>query len=213
MSDEDPDLDAAYNLSTPEDSRRLYREWAKTYDSDFAEERGYMLASRVAEVFAGHASEDDAPVLDVGAGTGLVAEALLGHGSWPIDGIDISAEMLAVARSRGIYGELQEVDLTEPLSLRRGRWGGLVSAGAFTHGHLGPEVLMSLLDLVRPGGLFVVSVNAEHFEARGFAGIFEQMEPFISEPIFVETPIYGEEIGDEHDGDTAYLAVYRRQRS
>ena len=159
---------------------------------------------------AGHASEDDAPVLDVGAGTGLVAEALLGHGSWPIDGLDISPEMLAVARDRGLYGDLMEVDLTQPISLRRGRWGGLVSAGTFTHGHLGPEVLVGLLDVVRPGGLFVVSINQEHFEGHGFAAAFEEMERFISEPIFVETEIYGTEIGDDHDGDLAYIGVWRR---
>lgn len=210
MSD-DPDLDDAYNLTGPEGSRRLYRTWASTYDSEFASERMYLLPAKVAEVFAGHASEDDAPVLDVGAGTGLVAEALWGHGSWPMDGLDISPEMLAVARERGLYGELLEVDLTQPNTLRRGRWGGLVSAGTFTHGHLGAEVLVALLDLVRPGGLFVVSINSEHFEERGFAGAFEEMEPFITEPIFVETEIYGAEVGDDHDGDMAYIGVWRRK--
>ena len=210
MSDE-PDLDSAYALEGPEGARRLYRDWAATYDEDFAENRMYVLANKVAEVFAGHAGEDDAPVLDVGAGTGLVAEALLGHGSWPIDGIDISPEMLEIARARGIYGQLQEVDLTAPHRLRRGRWGGLVSAGTFTHGHLGADVLMGLLDLVRPGGLFVVSINREHFEARGFAAAFEEMERFITEPIFVETEIYGQDNGDDHDGDTALIGVWRRQ--
>jgi len=210
MTDE-PDLDSAYNLDGPEDSKRLYKDWALSYDADFASERMYLLPAKVAEVFSGHASEDDAPVLDVGAGTGLVAEALLGHGSWPIDGLDISPEMLAVARDRGLYGELLEVDLTQPIGLRRGRWGGLVSSGTFTHGHLGADVLLGLLDLVRPGGLFVVSINVEHFEDQGFAGVFEEMEQFITEPIFVETPIYGAEIGDEHDGDTAFIGVWRRR--
>lgn len=209
MTDE-PDLEAAYNLGGSDGAKKLYRDWAQTYDDDFAADRMYLLPNKVAEVFAGHASEDDAPVLDVGAGTGLVGEALLGHGSWPIDGLDLSPEMLAVARARGIYGELHEVDLTEPIDLRRGRWGGLVSAGTFTHGHLGAPVLVSLLDLVRPGGLFVVSINTAHFEEHGFAGAFEEMEPFITEPIFVETEIYGTEIGDDHDADTALIGVWRR---
>ncbi len=207
---DDPDLEGAYNISGPAEAKKLYRDWATTYDEDFASERMYLLPAKVAEVFAGHASEDDAPVLDVGVGTGLVGEALWGQGSWPLDGLDISPEMLAVARTRGMYGDLMEVDLTQPLSLRRNRWGGLVSAGTFTHGHLGPEVLISLLDVVRPGGLFVVSINVAHFETLGFAGAFEEMEQFISEPIFVETPIYGTEIGDEHDEDTAYIGVWRR---
>ena len=36
MSTKKPDLDAAYSLDTPEDSIDLYRNWAATYDTDFA---------------------------------------------------------------------------------------------------------------------------------------------------------------------------------
>ena len=34
MADE-PDLDSAYALETPDDNRQLYRAWAESYDADF----------------------------------------------------------------------------------------------------------------------------------------------------------------------------------
>lgn len=208
--DETPDQDAAYALQTPEDSRELYARWASTYDSSFVEDTSYILHAQVAEIFAGHAEEDDVPVLDVGVGTGLVGEALAVHGSWPIDGIDISPEMLAKAREKGVYSQLTEVDLSEPLPRRLRNYGAIVSSGTFTLGHLGPQALLPLLDVARPGALFVLSINAEHFEAADFAEAFQSMERLIMEPMLVDVPIYAAPVGSDHDDDRAYIAVFRR---
>ena len=50
----------------------------------------------------------DSKILDCGAGTGLVAEALRGHHGFTgqIDGLDASKEMLAKAEEKDIYNEL-----------------------------------------------------------------------------------------------------------
>lgn len=93
------------------------------------------------------------PVLDLGAGTGLVAERLAARGIGPVDGVDISPEMLARARAKGCYRALHEGDATSGLDLPAAGCAGLVSAGTFTLGHLGPEVLPGLLRHVRRGGV------------------------------------------------------------
>ena len=74
MNKANDDLDAVYALKTAEDNRRHYDGWAETYDSQFVEEMDYRLPERVAEAFA--ALGPDGPVLDVGAGTGLVGVRL-----------------------------------------------------------------------------------------------------------------------------------------
>ena len=73
MSD-DPDLKGAYALDGPDANRALYARWAETYDTDFAAENRYLSPGHVARTYAGAGGEG--PVLDLGAGTGLVAEAL-----------------------------------------------------------------------------------------------------------------------------------------
>ena len=208
--DREPNLDGAYNLATSAERRRFYKDWAPDYDTEFASERGYLLASHVAEIFAGHAEPDDAPILDVGAGTGLVGEALFRQGSWPIDALDLSPEMLAEAEAKQIYGRCIEADLTDPDTLPRQRYGALLCAGTFTLGHLGAGELARLLDLVRPNALLIVSINAEHFESAGFATAFDELSEHITEPLFVEVPIYSTAIGDEHDEDTALISLFRK---
>ena len=215
----------AYALATPQDSRQLYARWAATYESDFVALNQYVIPDRVAEVFADAAGRVDGrvdgPVLDVGCGTGLVAVALVrdaaGDGiDWMIDGVDISPEMLAVSATkirpdgRPLYRELLEADLTAPVDVADGSYAGVVSAGTFTHGHLGPAALSTLIRFGRPGAVFAIGINAEHFAAMGFAdhlaaelaaGTIRDLDPRIVEMYLPES---------EHYGATAVVAVFRR---
>jgi len=159
-----PDLDSAYALSGTEEARDFYKDWATDYDRDFAEARGYRSPSEVARVFRA-AARGDEPVLDVGAGTGLIGQAMAGV---EIDALDLSPEMLAVARRKGVYRDLIAADLTGPLALPDGAYGGVVSAGTFTHGHVGPACLPELLRITRPGALFVCTVVPEVYDSAGF---------------------------------------------
>ena len=206
---EKTDLDSAYELETPDDSRRLYRAWAESYDRTFAEEMRYIAPARLAALFLERAGADDSPVLDIGCGTGLVGEALDGR---PLDGVDISPEMLAAARGKGCYRLLLEADLTRPLAFETAVYGGLISAGTFTHGHVGPEPLDELVRIARPGALFVLGINAAHYEAAGFAAAFDRLAGAgaITVLEIAETPIYAHAASHDHVGDTLAAALFRR---
>ena len=98
---EKPNLDAAYALQTPTENRLLYAEWAETYDNDFAENLGYALPIRVADAFVEKLNgKQNGRILDIGAGTGLVGQRLKYFNFSNIDGLDISSEMLEVAKLR-----------------------------------------------------------------------------------------------------------------
>ena len=206
---EDPDLEAAYALETPEDSRRLYRAWAGTYDTEFAAKSGYRFARLVAEAYL--AEGGGWPALDAGCGTGLVADELPGEAV--VDGLDISAEMLAEAGRKGRCRRLIEADLTRPLPLSDAVYAGLLSAGTFTHGHVGPEALRELLRVLRPGALCVVAANAVYYDARGFADLLDALvaEGRITRPTLREERIYeGAEPPEGHETDTGWIIVFRR---
>lgn len=180
--DDDPTttlgVDDAYGLETPDDNRRLYRSWAATYDTDFVARHQYIYHREVVAALASYAAAVSVePILDVGCGTGIVGDELRALGVQHIDGLDISPEMLAEAKKRTdadgnpIYGQLTEADLTQPLPLAAASYGAVVSSGTFTHGHVGPEALGQLIDLVRPGGLLSLGVNKQFYEAEGFADV------------------------------------------
>ena len=69
-------LSDAYSLKTPEDSIDLYKKWAQTYDEDFAVSSNYRSPKEISNFFNKYSKNTDTPILDVGAGTGLVGEIL-----------------------------------------------------------------------------------------------------------------------------------------
>jgi predicted TPR repeat methyltransferase len=207
MTEKSLTLDTAYGLQTPEDSLRLYREWAATYDSDFAARMDYQMPARIAAAFAG---SGEGPVLDIGAGTGLVAERLANCGIGPVDGVDISEEMLQVAAAKGVYRNVFVADLTKTLPLANQTYRGFVSSGTFTHGHVGPQALDELLRVAKPGALFVLSVHSGVYEAAGFASKLQELSPQISQLNTESVAIYGNGAEGDHVDDRALIVSFRR---
>ena len=199
-------LEGAYRLATPQDNLDYYRKFAARYDSDFADGLGYSFAATVAAIYRGLAGPEDTPVADIGCGTGLVGADLRGT----VDGMDLSPEMLDVARARGVYRALYRVDLTGDLAVLPDNYGAVVSAGTFTHGHLGPDVLTNLLKIARPGALFVIGVNATHFRALGFESELQRLRTAgrIGPVTASDVPIYAK-AEHEHSGDRALVLTWR----
>ena len=221
--DSDPiiNLEDAYALQTPEDNLALYRKWASTYDSDFAQRNKYAYPKSIAAICANQVdTTSQLSILDIGCGTGIVGTCLseLLPAS-TIDGVDISPEMLHVAStksrvdSKPVYDQLFEADLTKPISFANAKYDVAISAGTFTHGHLGPDALINILVVVRPGGRMVVGINKEHFRVNGFETALQEAtnRQLISAPTFTEVQIYDE--GSPHYGDlalvTSFLVLYQ----
>lgn len=207
MHADEPSLDDSFAIKTPEDAARLYRAWAPTFDRGFADRLGYRLPELVAEAFV--KAGGLGPVLDVGAGTGLVGERLGAFGAGPLDGIDLSPEMLAEARRKEVYRRLIQADLSLPLDLADAAYGGVVSSGIFTHGHLGPQVFDELLRVAAPGAVFALSVNAGVYVERGFQARFAGMAARISGFSIHEAPIY-DRPDPRHAGQRAQIVVFRK---
>ena len=209
-------LEDAYALETPDDNRNLYRTWASTYDDDFALRNKYVYPKSISSICAGLVdTTSQLSILDIGCGTGIVGTCLseLLRTSI-IDGVDISPEMLEVAQSKiradanPVYSQLFEADLTKPISFADAKYDVAISAGTFTHGHLGPDALLNVLSVVRPGGRMVVGINKEHFGANGFKASLQQAQVSkrISAPTFSEVQIYDE--GSPHYGDLALVTTF-----
>jgi predicted TPR repeat methyltransferase len=205
---DDPDLNAAYRLKTPEDSVRLYRDWSASYDADFAQAQDYRLPTGVADAFA--AAGGVGPVLDVGAGTGLLAARLAELGVGPIDALDISPEMLAVAAAKGLYRALHRADLTQPLPLPDASYGGITSSGTFTFGHVGPAAFDELLRIAAPGALFALSIHTGVYEPAGFAAKLAELGGAISGLTLEQVAIYGPEADAAHRDHRGFVARFRK---
>lgn len=212
MTKQDPGkalLENAYQLQSPEDNIAYYEKLAASYDEDFAEGLGYALPDTVAKQFHASCQAEDSPILDVGCGTGLLADALNTSGL-TIDGIDISDAMLALAERKQNYRRLMKVDLTQPLDSEMEKYGAILSCGTFTHGHLGPDALVRLLGIAKRNGLFVISINKEHFRQLGFESVLQKLkkDKAIHALITEELNIYNAS-DHEHSADKGLIVTFR----
>ena len=164
--------------------------------------------SRVARVF--HEQGGHGPVLDAGAGTGLVAEAIAARKACLIDAFDISSAMLSIANSKGVYRKLIQGDLKRHLPFGDGSYASVVSAGTFTHGHVGPEAMDELLRVAGSAALFVLTIKAELYVKQGFAAKFGDLGAQIYDFQTQEVPIYGQRAKPAHALDTGVIASFRK---
>ena len=185
------DLGDAYNLGKPANHVEYYDRMAQSYDDEFVVEHQYIYPQIVAKHFLEMSGENDQPVADLGCGTGLVGEHFADR-NIIVDGFDISPEMIRKAREKCIYRNLQVADLTRPINDKIGKYGGLISCGTFTLGHLGPQTLEVCLMLARPGAFCVIGINALHFQNEGFGDFFENAfkNGKINRPDISEVQIY-----------------------
>ena len=202
-----PSLQNAYDLKTPDDNIELYSVWARTYDSSFIVDMQYELHFAVAEEFV--LNGGSGLILDVGAGTGALAEALLQKVKFNIEATDISKEMLKVADSKKIYKRCFVSDLTKKIPVDDSSYDGVVSSGTFTHGHVGPSAMDELVRVTKAGGLVTISVNEKHWIALNFENEVEKLNKYVRNYTLKKISIYGEQSTHDHKDDKAIILTIR----
>jgi SAM-dependent methyltransferase len=153
----------------------LYDEWSQTYEQDLVGNLGYTGHLIAAKALAGVAPDKAASIIDIGCGTGLVGQELKALGYTHIDGIDISEEMLNVARPKAIYGKLVSGDLMKTTVIEAGTYQAAVCAGSFAPGHLGPECYPEIIRMVQPGSPIVIFMNGAHFVEDGYQAHIDRL--------------------------------------
>ena len=87
--------------------REGYREWRASYETTVEDEMDLVLLEALESV----PWTAIARAADLGCGTGRTGAWLRGRGVRRVDGIDLTPEMLEVARSREIYDHLAHADI------------------------------------------------------------------------------------------------------
>jgi SAM-dependent methyltransferase len=146
--------------------REGYREWLPSYETTVEDEMDLVLLAALESVpwtTVAHA-------VDLGCGTGRTGAWLRARGVARLDGIDLTPEMLAVARSRGIYDRLVATCLVDE-HLRDLR-----------------PFYREAVRLARPGGRHVLVGFHPHFIMT--AGMPTHFDRRPGEPVAIETYVH-----------------------
>ena len=178
MTKADDLLARAYALTGIDETetKALYRDWAATYDDTMLEGLGYQSPTKVAALLARQNPALDANILDVGCGTGLLAEHLRALGFANIDGLDFSADMLAEAQRLKRINNAYNRDLNQPLPPPDQPYDYLVSTGTFTHGHVNALCLPELMNWLVDGGMLIATVHQDVWSQGLFDQTIERMQ-------------------------------------
>lgn len=171
MADQDGGfLKGAYDLEGSDATIGFYGDWAASYEAEI-KDNGYATPQRCAAALTAQEVDRNAPLLDLGCGTGLSGEAFRAAGFTTIDGTDFSPEMLAYAQAKPeLYRALTLADLTNPIPAQPGAYASIAAVGVISPGHAPAEMIDQVLALLPAGGHFVFSLNDHALEDPSFRG-------------------------------------------
>ncbi|KQT55132.1 MULTISPECIES: class I SAM-dependent DNA methyltransferase [unclassified Aureimonas] len=140
--------------------KSLFDQYAGRFESALVDGLAYRAPDRLMEAILSVAGPAPrfAAALDLGCGTGLMGTRLRPHAE-RLDGLDLSPEMLARARAKGIYDRLEEADI---LALDRDshRYDLVAAADVLNYiGDLRP-VIATIASILSPADLFAFTLEA-----------------------------------------------------
>jgi SAM-dependent methyltransferase len=162
--------------------REGYREWAATYEDTVQDEMDLRLLSRLRSVrWAGVRR-----AVDLACGTGRTGLWLRKMGVEAIDGVDLTPEMLSVAKRRRIYARLRNADALAT-GLAAAAYDVCIEVLADEHiADLGP-LYREAARLTRARGTFVIVGYHPYFL---MAGIPTHFDAASGEPIAIESHVH-----------------------
>lgn len=156
-----------YSSRNNQELAERYDQWAKEYDSDLERDFHYQGPKHTAEVF-GRIVKKDARVLDAGAGTGLMGQALANLGYDNLVAMDLSLGMLDEAKKKHVYREFFQMVMGEPLDFPTNSFDAVVSTGTLTVGHAPASSLDELVRITKPAGYIIYTLRPDLYETSGF---------------------------------------------
>ena len=154
---------------------KVYKDWAKKYDYDNDYVLGTVSQSKSVNLLSTRLKNKAAKIIDVGCGTGLVGEKLKAKDFIYFDGIDISKDMLSIAKSRG-YRNLFLGSLNKKLPLLDNAYDTAMCVGVFTHGHVSSDGFNELCRIVKSGGYVCFTINEGVFQKYGFKEMIDKLQ-------------------------------------
>ena len=95
--------------------------------------------------------------------------------------------MLAQARAKGVYRQLTQTDLDDPLPFAAGTYPMIAAVGVLTPGHAPAATVAAVMARLPRGGLFVFSLNDHGLASADYTGrINDQLDCCAAQLLFRE---------------------------
>jgi SAM-dependent methyltransferase len=165
------------------DVRTGYGEWVATYEDTVEDAMDIALLDELREV----SWSTVGAVADLGCGTGRTGTWMHDHGVDVIDGVDLTPEMLEVARGREVYRRLVEGDVAAT-GLQSEDYDLVMTCLVDEHLADIEPLYAEAFRLARPDGTFVLVGFHPHFIMA--AGMPTHFDSASGEPVAIDTYVH-----------------------
>jgi predicted TPR repeat methyltransferase len=138
---------------------QIFNDFSSHYDTKMRDNLSYQAPERIQELIRAEIGDAGGlEILDIGCGTGLSGVGLKERAACLV-GIDLSPEMIDVARERDIYDQLEIAEITEWLDQTEGQFDLIVACDCLVYfGDLQP-VAAGAAKRLKPGGWFAFTTE------------------------------------------------------
>ena len=139
--------------------QHIYKSFAASYESRMLEDLKYVGPERLQDALKPVMGERSGlSILDLGCGSGL-AGVMIKPRAAQLVGVDLSPDMLELARARGIYDRLELAEITAWLGQDQASYDLVISCDCMIYfGDLSP-IVAAVAKRLKPGGVFALSME------------------------------------------------------
>jgi predicted TPR repeat methyltransferase len=139
--------------------QQMYAEFSRNFDENLVKELEYKGPERVRELLAPLLGErKNLAVLDIGCGTGLAGVQFKPLAARLI-GVDISPEMIDLARVRNVYDRLEVAEITDWLMRCSERYELILACDCLIYFGDLRQVILPVATLLCPKGIFAFTLE------------------------------------------------------
>lgn len=139
--------------------RTLFDQFAPHFEASLIGNLNYKTPQEIGSIVLMESPGPFDRILDLGCGTGLSALPFRDEASW-IEGIDISAGMIAQAREKNIFNDLHVTDIKTFLENEKSQYDLIISSDVFIYLPDLANIFTLVSNRLSPNGLFSFSVQA-----------------------------------------------------
>ena len=139
--------------------QHIYKNFAASYESRMLEDLKYVGPERMQDALKPViADRTGLSILDLGCGSGLAGVSVRARAG-ELVGVDLSPEMIELARARGIYDRLEVAEITAWLDQCQTRFDLIISCDCMIYFGDLSRIVDAAARRLKPGGVFAMSME------------------------------------------------------
>ena len=169
--------------------QEVFDQFSDDYESSMIEKLQYQVPAVLLDFVLEHSAKTNfSSLLDLGCGTGLTGERFAAH-CQSMTGIDLSAKMVEIARSKQLYQDLQVGEIIGFLDTAPAHHTHELVIAADVLPYIGDltELFVSVVRVVKTSTLFCFSVEDERTDAARDQPLLRASGRFSHSPHYVKT--------------------------